>query len=125
MLTNLFSKSRPINYFLITAALLLLYLINMFTDLSWVTSNFSLIKKIVLFFVLGLSVFIVQFITYKNQLANQNLYSLFFYTSFFILFSTILDNNKVILANFFVLLALRRIFSIHSLRDVKQKIFDA
>lgn len=125
MLTNLFSKSRPINYLLITAALLLVYLVNMFTDLSWLTSDFSLFNKIVLFFVLGLSVLIVQFITYKNQLANQNLYSLFFYASFFILFSSILDNNKVILANFFVLLALRRIFSINSLRNVKQKIFDA
>ena len=125
MLTNLFSKSRPINYFLITIALLLVYLVNLFTDFSWSTSSFSLVNKIILFLVLGLSVFVVQFITFKNQLANQNLYSLFFYTCFFILFSTILDNNEVIVANFFVLLALRRIFSLHSLRDVKQKIFDA
>lgn len=125
MLTNLFSKIRPINYFLITIALLLVYLVNLFTDFSWLTSSFSLVKKIVLFLVLGLSVFVVQFITFKNQLANQNFYSLFFYTCFFILFSTILDNNEFIVANFFVLLALRRIFSLHSLRDVKQKIFDA
>jgi len=125
MLTNLFSRSRPINYFLIIAALLFVYLVNLFADMSWVTSNFSLVNKIILFLVLGLSVFVVQFITIKNQLANQNLYSLFFYTCFFILFSTILDNNQVIVANFFVLLALRRIFSLHSLRDVKQKIFDA
>lgn len=124
MLTNLFSKSRPINYILITIALLLVYLVNLFTDFSWSTSSFSLVNKIILFLVLGLSVFVVQFITFKNQLANQNLYSLFFYTCFFILFSTILDNNEVIVANFFVLLALRRIFSLHSLRDVKQKIFD-
>ena len=125
MLTNLFSKSRPINYFLITVALLLVYLVNLFADFSWVTNNYSFIKKIAVFIVLGLSVFMVQFITYKNQLANQNFYSLFFYTSFFILFSSILNNNKVIVANFFILLALRRIFSMHSLKDTKQKIFDA
>jgi len=125
MLTNLFSKSRPIGYFLITAALLLVYIVNLLSDFTWLTDGFSLIKKLGLFIFLGLSVYIVQFITYKNQLANKNLYSLFFYTSFFILFSTILDNNKIIVANFFVLLALRRIFSIHSLRDTKQKIFDA
>lgn len=125
MLTNLFSKSRPINYFIIAVALLLVYFLNLFTDFSWMTSDFSLIQQIGLFFVLVFTVFIVQFITYKSQLSTQNYYSMFFYTSFFILFSTILDNNKVIMANFFILLALRRIFSLHSLRDTKQKIFDA
>jgi len=125
MLTNLFSKSSPINYFLITAALLLVYLVNLFSDLTWLNNEYSLLKEIIIFVVLGLTVLIVQFITYKNGLANQNFYSLFFYTSFFILFSTILNNSDVIIANFFVLLALRRIFSIHSLRDTKQKIFDA
>lgn len=125
MLTNLFSKSRPINYFLIITALLFVYLINLLTDFSWLTNNYSLVRQIGVFVILGLTVFVVQFITYKNGLANGNFYSLFFYTAFFILFSTILDNGKVILANFFILLALRRIFSIHSLRDVKQKIFDA
>lgn len=125
MLTNLFSKSRPVNYFLITLALLLVYLVNLFADFSWITDNYSFFKKIVLFIVLGLSVFMVQFINFKNQLSDQNFYSLFFYTSFFILFSSILNNNKIIIANFFVLMALRRIFSMHSLRDTKQKIFDA
>lgn len=125
MLTNLFSKSRPINFILIAAALLLVYFLNLLTDLYWLTNGFSLFKKVGLFVVLGLSVFLVQFITYKNQLSSKNFYSMFFYTSFFILFSSILDNNKVILANFFILLALRRIFSLYSLRDTKQKIFDA
>jgi len=125
MLTNLFSKSRPINYLLIISALLLVYLTNLFTDFSWLTNNYSFLKKIFLFIILGLSVFLVQFITYKNQLSNQNFYSLFFYTSFFVLFPSILDNNKVIVANFLILLALRRVFSLHSLMNSKQKIFDA
>lgn len=125
MLTNLFSKSRPINFILIAVALLIVYFLNMFTDLFWLTNSYSLLKKIGAFIVLSLSVFLVQFITYKNQLSNKNFYSMFFYTTFFILFSSILDDNSIILANFFILLALRRIFSLHSLRDTKQKIFDA
>lgn len=125
MLTNLFSKTNPINYFLIAFALLLVYFLNLITDFSWLTTGFSLAKKIILFLVMGFSVFIVQFIISKNYLANQNFYSLFFYTAFFILFSTILDSNSVIMANFFILLALRRIFSLHSLLNTKQKIFDA
>jgi len=125
MLNQLFSTSRPIGYILIAAALLIAYSLNLFSETSWMTDSTELAKKIVLFFVMVLSVFLVQFISVKNHLHSNSLYSLYFYSCFLLLFPSYFDNNKIILANFFVLLGLRRLFSMHSMLVPKQKLFDA
>lgn len=125
MLTNLFQKSKPISYILIALTLLVVYALNLVADASWSTDAYGIVRQIGLFGMVVVSVLLVQFINYKNKLSNQNLYALYFYTSFLILFSTYFDNAKVIVANLMILLALRRIFSMTSLLNMKLKIFDA
>lgn len=125
MLTNLFSKSRPIGYIVIGLLLLVVYLLQSISDLSWLQSPTALIEKIILFFVVAFSVLLIQFITVKNNLAINNLYSLFFYACFLILFPTYFDDSELIIANLFILLALRRIISLQTLKTPKIKIFDA
>jgi hypothetical protein len=44
---------------------------------------------------------------------------------FLLFFPSVLNNINLILSNFFILLALRRLVSLQSLKDSKQKIFDA
>jgi len=125
MLTNLFSKSRPIGYIVIGLLLLVVYLLQSISDLSWLQSPTALIEKIILFFVVAFSVLLIQFITVKNNLAINNLYSLFFYACFLILFPTYFDDSELIIANLFILLALRRIISLQTLKTPKIKTFDA
>lgn len=125
MLTNLFQKSKPISYILIALTLFVVYALNLVSDASWSTDWYGIIRKISLFGMIVVSVFLVQFINYKNKLSYQNVYALFFYTSFLILFSTYFDNAKVIVANLMVLFALRRIISMTTLKNMKLKIFDA
>ncbi|MET0944746.1 MAG: DUF6427 family protein, partial [Flavobacterium sp.] len=48
-----------------------------------------------------------------------------FYLLFILIFPTIFNNPNVIYANFFLLLALRRLISLQSLKASKEKIFDA
>lgn len=74
---------------------------------------------------MAFSVLLIQFITVKNNLAINNLYSLFFYACFLILFPTYFDDSELIIANLFILLALRRIISLQTLKTPKIKIFDA
>ncbi len=125
MLTNLFQKSKPISYVLIALALLIVYVLNLSNNLSWASDSYGVVKKIGLFIIVVSSVLLVQFINYKNKLSSQNVYALFFYTCFLILFSTYFGNTNIIIANILLLLALRRIFSMTSLANLKLKIFDA
>ncbi len=125
MLTNLFSKSRPIGYVAIGLLLLLTYFIHLISDLKWLQSPAVIIEKSFLFVVVAFSILLIQFITVKNYLAVNNLYSLFLYACFLILFPTFYDDSQLILANLLVLLALRRIISLQTLNEPKIKIFDA
>ncbi|HLV52356.1 MAG TPA: DUF6427 family protein [Flavobacterium sp.] len=125
MLTNLFSKGRPIGYVIIGLLLLAVYFLQLISDLNWMQSPAAVVEKIFLFFAVVFSVLLIQFITVKNHLAVNNLYSLFLYACFLILFPTYFGDSELIIANFLILLALRRIISLQSLRMPKIKIFDA
>lgn len=125
MLANLFSKSKPIGYVVIGLMLLATYFIHLISDLKWLQSPTVIIEKSFLFVLVVLSVLLIQFITLKNYLSANNLYSLFLYACFLILFPTFYDDANLIIANFLVLLALRRIISMQTLNMPKLKIFDA
>lgn len=125
MIASLFSKSRPINYVLIGLMLVVFYFLYLSNDLSWTEHYHKTAQKILLLAVLVVSVFLVRFITKRNGLSKDNSYAAFFFTIFLILFPTVLVNTNVILSNFFLLLALRRLVSMQSMITPKEKIFDA
>ena len=75
--------------------------------------------------VILLSVFLVNFVSGRNELTGRNAFKTVLFGGFICMFPEVLKNNPVILANFFVLLALRRIISLKSQRETKEKIFDA
>lgn len=125
MLASLFEKSRPINYILISFMLVVFYFLYLTIDFSWTNNYFTIVQKIVLLLVLVSSLFLVRFITKKNGLSKDNSFAAFLFFIFLILFPTVLVNTNVILANFFLLLALRRLVSMQSLITPKEKIFDA
>ncbi|MES2487355.1 MAG: hypothetical protein V4581_15595, partial [Bacteroidota bacterium] len=125
MLASIFSKSRPINYVLIGAALILFYAMYLLKDMVWANSPIVFAEKAGLLVLLGASLFLTGFITIKNTLTKTNTYALLFFLLFLVMFHTTLANNNVIVANFFLLLALRRLISLQSLITPKEKIFDA
>lgn len=125
MLNKFFSTTRPAGYVLIALVLLITYSLKLFSDISWLSNPVDIIEKTGLFICIVLSVLLVQFISVKNNLNSNSLYSLYFYSCFLILFSSYMDNAQLILSNLCILLGLRRIFSLHSLLVPKQKIFDA
>lgn len=125
MLANLFSKSRPVGYIVIGIILLTTYIIHLVSDLSWLQSPAIVIEKSFLFVAVVFSVLLIQFITLKNYLAVNNLYSLFLYACFLILFPSFYDDWQLIISNLLILLALRKIISLQTLNLPKIKIFDA
>ncbi|MFV8324742.1 DUF6427 family protein [Flavobacterium sp. ZS1P14] len=125
MITSVFKKSTPLNFSLVVILMLVFFLIYQFQDLSWSNSLFLILKKAVLFCVLLASVFVTNFIVKKNGLSKDSTYTVFFYFLFLLFFPSVLDNANLIIANFFILLALRRLISLQSLKASKEKIFDA
>jgi hypothetical protein len=125
MITSVFRKSTPLNFSLVVILMLVFFSIYQFQDLSWTNSLLLILKKGMLFCVLLASVFITNFVVKKNGLSKDSSYTVFFYLLFLLFFPSVLDNLNLILSNFFILLALRRLISLQSLKASKEKIFDA
>ncbi len=125
MITTIFSKSRPFNYILVTLLLILFFFLYQFKVTDWLQSATSIAKKGILLGLLIASLFISNFITKRNGLSKDNTYPFLFFFTFLILFPTTLGNSNLIISNFFILLALRRLISLQSLVTPKEKIFDA
>lgn len=125
MITSVFRKSTPLNFSLVVILMLVFFSIYQFQDLSWMNSLLLSLKKAMLFCVLLASVFIADFVAKKNGLSKDSTYTFFFYFLLLLFFPSVLDNLSLILSNFFILLALRRLISLQTLKASKEKIFDA
>jgi len=125
MITSVFKKSTPLNYSLVVILILVFFFMFQIKDPSWVTSYFLAFQKVSLLCFILASFFMINFIVKKNGLSKDNGYAILFYLLFILFFPTILNNSNVIYANFFILLALRRLISLQSLKASKEKIFDA
>ncbi|MBY0488045.1 MAG: hypothetical protein K2P85_12790 [Flavobacteriaceae bacterium] len=125
MITSVFKKSTPINYSFIGLLMILFFFVYQFQDTKWTNSLVEIGKKIGLLAVIFASLFISNFIVKKNALTKDSAYTLFFYFLFMLFFPNILNNYNLVLANFFILLSMRRLVSLQTLKAPKEKIFDA
>ncbi|MFD2942308.1 DUF6427 family protein [Flavobacterium notoginsengisoli] len=125
MITSVFKKSTPLNYSLVVILILVFFFMFQIKDPTWVTSYFLAFQKVSLLCFILASFFMINFIVKKNGLSKDNGYAILFYLLFLLFFPTIFNNANVIYANFFILLALRRLISLQSLKASKEKIFDA
>ncbi|MRX69716.1 hypothetical protein SAMN06265349_10262 [Flavobacterium resistens] len=125
MITSVFKKSTPLNYSLVVILILVFFFLFQIQDPSWITNYFLGFQKVSLLCFVLASFFLINFIAKKNGLSKDNGYTIFFYLLFILFFPTIFNDSNVIYANFFLLLALRRLISLQSLKSSKEKIFDA
>ncbi len=125
MITSVFKKSTPLNFSLVVILMLVFFLLFQIQDITWTNSVFSILGKVGLFAVLLASVFIANFVSKKNGMSKDSAYLIFFYFLLLLFFPSLLDDTNLILSNFFILLALRRLISLQTLKASKEKIFDA
>ena len=88
-------------------------------------STIQLLEKAGLLAVILGSVVVINFVTKKNGLSKDSSYTIFFFFLFLVFFPSVLNEPNLLLANFFVLLAMRRLISLQTLKSPKEKIFDA
>jgi hypothetical protein len=125
MIASVFKKSTPLNYALIVFLVLFFFFIYQIQDTSWMSSGVLLLKKGLAFLVVLASIFLTSFIGKRNGLTKDSSYTAIFFLLLLLFFPTILNNLNILLANFFILLALRRLISLQSMKASKEKIFDA
>lgn len=125
MITSLFRKSTPLNYTVLILASVIFYFLYQ-TNHAWHDNSLKTITEngLVLIILFG-SLFVVNFIVKKNGLSRDNSYAILFYLLFHLFIPDIFGKFNLILSNFFVLLAFRRLISLQSLKASKEKVFDA
>jgi hypothetical protein len=86
----------------------------------------SLFLKQTFYFTIVLaSLFLLDFFANRNSLTKKNSYKLLMFGLFMAMLPETLLNSNTLMANFFILLALRRIISLRTQKDIKKKLFDA
>jgi hypothetical protein len=82
-------------------------------------------KQTALFIISLTSVFVLDFLSNKNNLTKKNSYKILIFSLFIALLPETYLNSRILLANLFILLALRRIISLRSNKEIIKKLFDA
>ncbi len=125
MIASLFSKSRPFNYIFVLVTLVVSYLLYQLHIISEGSFVYQIAKNGLTLVVLLCSLYLIDFVAKRNNLSKDSSYSFLFFLVFILFFPTLFSNINLVLSSFFVLLALRRLISLHSLITPKEKIFDA
>ncbi len=125
MISSIFGQSKPINYLIVLGFLFLFYGALSFDRLSRIDAPEYIVLDILIMAILLFSIMIVNFIVKRNQIVGPNDYTIFYYTLLIVLFPDVLRDYNAILSSFFLLLAVRRLISLKSLKNIKLKLFDA
>ena len=125
MISSIFGQSKPINYIIILGFLFLFYGLLSAGELAQIESFEYVVLHILILAVLLFSVMVVNFIVKRNQISGTNDFTIFYYALLIILFPDVLQDSNAILSSFFLLLTMRRLISLKSLKNIKLKLFDA
>lgn len=82
-------------------------------------------EQLGLFLIALFSIFVFDFLVSRNGLTKKNSYNILLFVLYFAILPQTTLNTNLLFANFFILLALRRIISLRSQKDIKKKLFDA
>ncbi len=125
MIANFFNTAKPINTVILLITLLLFYILaHLGLDSALFSPKFLGLK---LFgFLLLMSLFFVYgFIINKNRLSATNSYALLFICLSIGLFYPALVFHKILISQLFLALSFRRIYSLRSNHNIREKLFDS
>ena len=121
MITRNFRISKPYHYILIFVGLIGIFLFQRLKDHSGIQLVDFVIESAAFLFFLA-SMFLVVFIITKNKLTQKNSFAALYFFIFISLMPQTLADHKIIIANGFILLSYRRIFSLETKLNMKKNI---
>lgn len=125
MISSFFNRAKPIHFVIVCTILLVVFVIAKFYHLDSAFSLLVLLKQTLIFMICLATVFVFDFLVGRNNLTKKNSYRILIFVLFMALLPSTILNSKVLISNFFVLLALRRIVSLKSNKEIKKKLFDS
>src|SRR5690606_22511453 len=125
MLTSFFGKSIPLNYLILGVFIVAGYLLGAISGSLVVITPYLLFVHSAFIILSVLIMLLLDFIIRKNHLTKTNTFAILFFTCFLLMLPVIFLAHTILLANFFLLLALRRIMSLRNDRNSLKKILDA
>lgn len=125
MISSIFGQSKPINYIIILGFLILIYTLVSANQLESFETPEKFLLRLVILAVLLFSIMVVNFIVKRNQISGTNDFTIFYYALLIALFSEAILDYNAIMSSFFLLLSMRRLISLRSLKSIKLKLFDA
>ncbi|QDO93140.1 hypothetical protein FNB79_03825 [Formosa sediminum] len=125
MITSIFSKSKPINFLVVFAITVATFFIAHFkyTEGAGLVQHY--VKYFFVFCASFCSILVLDFLVSKNKLTQKSSYEILLYALFLMALPQTMLSENIVYANFFILLATRRILSLRSQIDVKKKLLDA
>ena len=125
MITSFFKTTKPFHFVIVT---LFSFFIFCYYRKDFILEDLSLasvVQHFAIYLVLIFSIAIQAFLVSKNNLTQKSSFNIVFLVLFLgIIPSSLIDNN-ILLANLFIVLAIRRLVSLKSNIAVKKKLFDA
>ncbi len=125
MIASLFSKTRPINYILSVSTLVVCFFIYQINHTKSIGFDFDLIQKAAVLLLLLGSYYLINFFSLKNALTKNDNYATFLFVAFLLMFPSLFNNLKIVISNFFLILALRNLISLKNISNPKEDIFNA
>lgn len=125
MIQNIFGKTKPINFIIVLTFLFFFY---WFVQIFMYDNAYDMgqiLFQVIVLAALMSSFFIVNFIVKRNKMTGVNSFAILFYVLLMVVFPETVADNYAIGCSFFMLLALRRLISMRSMKNMKLKIFDA
>ncbi len=125
MLTSFFSKSKPVNYLIVGILMIVFFVAHHIFTAKTIFTFTEIAFQIGMLLLYIISMLLVDFVARKNDLTKNNTYKIFLFAIFTFLLPITFLETEILIANFFILLALRRILSLKSHKETQKKIFDA
>lgn len=125
MLTSFFGNSKPVHFLVLGGFLILAFVWSAYFVSGEARGIIPILSNILVLGATVLGLVVMDFIVSKNQLTRRNSFSIFFYTCFLAMVPVVFLQSQMLWANFFLLLALRRIISLRKESNSEKKILDA
>ena len=125
MLTSFFGKSAPLNFVLLSSYIFVICLLHFVLEANAVHSLESVGVFAAAVALLVFSILLLDFTIRKNGLTLLNTYAIFIFSCAVAMLCGFIEGPKIVIANVFLLLALRRMFSLQASKNSERKILDA
>ena len=125
MISSFFSKTKPINYVVLSIFLVLFFGFYYFFGVSRSVLDDNYLLDVLAVLALVVQMLLINEIVRTEKVTGFSSYAMLFFVLLLVVFpETMLDRN-VVFCNFFLLLSLWRMLAVKSIKNVRSKIFDA